>query len=160
METINLLATDNFKNESKPSALNILACKCPRCRLGDMFKEKNPYHLKKTMSMNENCPVCGQPFDIEVGFYYGSSYASYALSIAISVATLVAWWFLIGFNISDNRIFYWLAFNALLLVALQPVLMRQARSIWLAIFIRYDRNWRNNPAQKPERVNELEKNNW
>ncbi len=160
MNTIELNAAEPFVKEHQPNILNVLACKCPRCRKGDMFKEKNPYHLKKTMLMNENCPVCGQPFDIEVGFYYGSSYASYALSITISVATLIAWWFLIGFNIYDNRIFYWLGFNALVLLALQPVLMRQARSIWLAIFIRYDKNWRMNPAKKPERTNEREKNNW
>ena len=34
--------------------------------------------------MNKECPVCGQPTEIEVGFYYGTSYVSYALTVALS----------------------------------------------------------------------------
>ncbi len=54
--------------ESKPGFLKVLQCKCPRCRKGNMFVEKNPYKLSRIMKMNENCPVCGQPFELEVGF--------------------------------------------------------------------------------------------
>ena len=143
-----------------PSVLNILRCKCPRCRNGDMFYEKNPYRLKSTLKMRENCEVCGQAFDLEVGFYYGSSYVSYALSIAISVAFLAIYILVIGISLNDNRFFYWLIANAVLLVSLQPVLMRLARSIWLAFFVPYNRNWRDVPAEKPERVNDDQKNNW
>ena len=110
--------------------------------------------------MNENCSVCGQPFDIVVGFYYGSSFVSYALSIAISVASLIAYWLFIGMSVNDNRFFYWLIANSILLIALQPIIMRVARAIWLAFFIYYDKNWKANPAKKPERQNETEKNNW
>ena len=35
------------------------------------------------MDMNKECPVCGQPTEIEVGFYYGTGYVSYVLSILI-----------------------------------------------------------------------------
>lgn len=112
------------------------------------------------MKMNDTCPVCGQTFDIEVGFYYGSSYASYALSVALCFATFFAWWATIGMSLSDNRFFYWMIFNAFVLVGLQPVLMRVARSLWLAIFVRYDKDWRIHPAVKPERQNEDLKNAW
>ncbi|MEI9956193.1 MAG: DUF983 domain-containing protein [Ferruginibacter sp.] len=129
--------------DKKPGVLKLLACKCPRCRRGDMFANKNPYHLKETMKMNKVCPVCGQPLNIEVGFYFGSSYVSYALTIALSVTTFVLWWMLLGFSVDDNRIFYWLAANAALLLLLQPYLMRVARTGWLAFFVRYSRNWKN-----------------
>src|SRR6476620_10729830 len=89
-------------NESEPGIFNLLSCKCPRCRKGDMFEDKNPWHLKNTMKMNKECPVCGQPLNIEVGFYFGSSYVSYAIAVALSAATCIAWWVLIGFS-SDNR---------------------------------------------------------
>lgn len=152
-------ATQNLSG--KPSAMiAALACKCPRCRRGNMFAVKNPYRLKTTMKMNEGCPVCRQPFEIEVGFYYGSSYVSYALSIAISVASLIAWWMIIGLSTSDNRFFYWLIANAVLLVALQPLLMRLARSVWLAFFVRYDDNWQTSEPAAPERVNKDQMNNW
>ena len=146
--------------QGKPGIVQLFRCKCPRCRRGDMFETRNPYQLKKFMKMNEECPVCGQAFDIEVGFYYGSSYVSYALTVALSVATFAAWWLIIGFSLYDNRIFYWLAFNAVFLLALRPPLMRVARALWLAFFVRYDKDWKLHPAKKPERQNEALKNAW
>lgn len=146
--------------EPKASPLRLLACKCPRCRQGDMFENKNPYVLKQTMKMHPYCPVCGQPLNIEVGFYYGSSYISYAITVALSGITFAVWWWLIGFSLYDDRIFYWLAVNALLLVVLQPYLMRLARTGWLAIFVRYDRQWKHHPVKKPERINEAQEGNW
>ena len=144
----------------KPTIFNLLACKCPRCRIGDMFENKNPWNLKKTMKMRKSCSICGQPFNPEVGFYFGSSYVSYAISITISVATFIAWWGLIGFSFNDNRFFYWMAFNIVFLIALQPYLMRVARTGWLAFFAKYDSNWRLNPPPVPERTNKDQENNW
>lgn len=144
----------------EPTILTAFACKCPRCRKGDMFENKNPWNLKQTMKMNEQCDVCGQPFNIEVGFYFGSSYISYALTVALSVATFIAWWVLIGFSLNDNRLFYWLAFNAVFLIALQPYLMRVARTGWLTFFVHYDRNWKINPPRLLERINKEQEGNW
>jgi hypothetical protein len=113
------------------------------------------------MEMNRNCPVCGQPTEIEVGFYYGTSYVSYALTVAISVATLLAWYILIGLSTSDNRFFYWLGFNAVFLIFLQPWLMRLSRSIWISWFVRYDPDWREHqPEDVSERLNPDQANNW
>lgn len=145
---------------NEPGILQLFRCKCPRCRKGDMFQTKNPYKLKSFMKMNDQCPVCGQDLDIEVGFYYGSSYVSYAFAIALSAFTFVVWWFTIGFSLNDNRLFYWLAVNAVILIALQPPLMRMARTIWLAFFVRYDSDWAQHPPKKPERQNEALKNAW
>jgi uncharacterized protein (DUF983 family) len=146
--------------QANPGLWKLLACKCPRCRKGDMFMDSNPWHLRNTMKMNKACPVCGQPLDVEVGFYFGSSYVSYALSVALSVATFVAWWVLIGFSLSDDRFFYWMGFNAVFLICLQPYLMRFARTGWLAFFVRYDRNWMTNPPKELERTNRDQENNW
>jgi hypothetical protein len=125
-----------------------------------MFEGKNPWHLKTTMKMNKECPVCGQPLNIEVGFYYGSSYVSYALTVAFSVASFITWWLFIGFSLDDNRLYYWLAINGILLIAAQPYLMRVARTLWLAFFVRYDKDWKINPPQSLERTNEEQEANW
>jgi len=153
----NIMSTEKEKN---PSIFRLFACKCPRCRRGDMFQDKNPWHLKNTMKMNKECPVCGQPLDLEVGFYFGSSYVSYAFTIAMSVATFILWWLTIGFSLYDNRVFYWLAFNAVFLIAMQPYLMRFARTGWLAFFVWYDKNWKTNPPQPLERTNKDQEANW
>lgn len=149
-----------FQHERKPGVVNLLSCKCPRCRIGDMFEYKNPWHLKHTMKMNKECPVCKQPFNLEVGFYYGASYVAYALTLAFSVATFIAWWLLIGISIDDNRVFYWLGINSVLLLLLQPYLMRLARTGWLAFFVRYDKHWKTNAPKRPERTNDEQEKNW
>jgi hypothetical protein len=102
--------------------------------------------------MNPTCPVCGQPTEIEVGFYYGTGYVSYALTVAFSVASFIAWWVIIGFSTEDNRVFYWLGTNALLLILFQPIIMRLSRSLWLSWFVKYDPQWRTNKVEKLDRV--------
>jgi uncharacterized protein (DUF983 family) len=162
MRTLTIETNNINKNSVEPSAsgFNLLKCKCPRCRKGDMFEDSNPWHLRKTMKMFNECPVCKQPLNIEVGFYYGSSYISYALTVALSVASFIGWWIFVGISTDDNRVLYWLPFNAVLLLILQPYLMRVSRTGWLAFFVRYDKNWRINPPKRPERVNKEEENNW
>ena len=147
-------------NETNPNPLVLLQCKCPRCRKGNMFMERNPWKLKTTLKMNEACPVCHQPFNLEVGFYYGSSYVSYALTVAVSVASFIAWWLFVGFSLDDNRIFYWLTVNTLLLIFFQPYFMRVARTLWLSFFVRYNKDWRTVPPKAPERVNKAMENSW
>lgn len=129
----------------KPNYIwSILSMKCPRCRRGPMFNNSNAYSslkLSKIFDMPEHCPVCGQKYDMEQGFWYGTGYVSYALAVAVSVATFVAWLVLIGVSINDNRVFWWLGINTLLLVVLQPWLMRLSRVIYIRFFVGYDPNY-------------------
>ncbi|TAL47835.1 MAG: DUF983 domain-containing protein [Chitinophagaceae bacterium] len=120
--------------------------KCPRCRSGDMFQDKSSYKLKSFMKMNEYCPICGQSMEIEKGFYYGTGYVSYVITVAFSVSTFAAWWLLIGFSLEDNRIFWWIGVNSVLMILLQPWFMRLSRAVWLSFFVSY------NPASKAEKT--------
>jgi uncharacterized protein (DUF983 family) len=138
-----------------------LGCHCPRCREGKLFKNPLTISFKKNLEMNKNCPVCGQATEIEVGFYYGTSYVSYVLTVAISVATLVAWVVIIGMSVNDNRFFYWLGFNAVFLLLLQPWLMRVSRSLWISWFVKHDADWKDHqPEDVSERLNADQANNW
>jgi hypothetical protein len=138
-----------------------LGCYCPRCREGKLFKYPLGLNLSRNMQMNKTCPVCGQPTEIEVGFYYGTSYVSYALTVGLSVLSLVLWWLIIGLSTEDNRFFYWLGFNAILLIILQPWLMRVSRSLWISWFVRYDPDWKyHQPIDVSERINADQANNW
>ena len=91
--------------------------------------------------MNPRCPVCGQATELEVGFYYGTSYVSYGLTILLSLISLALWWAIIGLSAHDNRFFFWMGLNAIMLLLLQPYLMRLSRSLWISMFVRYDKNW-------------------
>lgn len=149
------------KKVSRGYISSAISCRCPRCREGKLFQHPVSISMKKNMLMHKNCTVCGQATEIEVGFYYGTSYVSYVLTVALSVATLVAWYVLIGMSTSDNRFFYWLGFNAVFLVLLQPWLMRISRSLWISWFVKYDPNWRQNqPVDVSERMNTDQANNW
>lgn len=130
---------------------SILTMKCPRCRRGAMFKNKNAYSrltLSHIFDMPDRCAECGQRYDLEQGFWYGTGFVSYALAVAFSVASFIAWWVLIGISTDDNRIFWWLGANAMLLVVLQPWLMRLSRVIYLYFFVRYDRDYKINPPKE------------
>jgi hypothetical protein len=91
--------------------------------------------------MPETCPVCKQKYDLEAGFWYGTGYVSYALAVAVSVATFVAWYVLIGISTDDNRIFWWLGTNTAILVITQPWLMRLSRVLYIRFFVEYDENY-------------------
>ena len=151
--------TKSIKVKKPPYIWSVFTNRCPRCREGKLFVTDNAYDLKRMTDMNVNCTVCGQPTEIEVGFYYGTSYVSYALTVAFSVASFVAWWVLIGFSLYDNRIFYWLGLNAFLLIALQPVFMRISRSMWLSWFVKFNPNWKQEKADEYERIMKNKMNN-
>ena len=121
---------------------SLFSMKCPRCRRGPMYGNNNPWLLKKTFQMPDKCPECGQPYELEVGFWYGTAYVSYALTVAFCVATFVAWWVLIGMSTTDNRFFWWMGINGVLLVLLQPWFMRLSRVIYLDFFVKYDENYK------------------
>jgi uncharacterized protein (DUF983 family) len=126
-----------MSQHKKPNyLLSLLKLKCPRCREGDMFHSKSSY-TKGFTKMHESCEVCGQPMEPEVAFYYGTGYVSYALAVAISVSTFIAWWVLIGFSLNDSRFFWWIGVNAFILIVSQPYLMRLSRTIWLSFFVKY-----------------------
>ncbi|MEY3351296.1 MAG: hypothetical protein RIQ50_1407 [Bacteroidota bacterium] len=131
---------------------SVLNNKCPRCRQGNLFFSRNAYKPGEFTKMNEQCPVCGQPTEIEVGFYYGTGYVSYALTVAFSVSTFVAWYVLIGMSLDDNRFFWWMGTNAVLMIVMQPLFMRLSRSIWLSWFVKYDKDWQQHPLSDPERL--------
>lgn len=148
------------KKDVKPNlVLSVLQNKCPRCRRGAMFQQGNPYQLKAVLRMNARCPVCGQPLDMEPGFYYGTNMVSYTLAVLFSVLTFVLWWLTIGFPVILFLV-WWLVVNAVLLALLQPPLMRLSRAVWIYFFIHYSPRWQEGDIVEPERVNKEHQNNW
>ena len=141
-------------------AATVINCWCPRCREGKLFRYPLTFRFKRNMEMYEACPVCGQPTDIEVGFYYGTGYVSYLAGLLITGITFVLWLLLVGFSFGDSRFMIWLSLNAVLLIVLQPWLMRFSRALWLSFFVGYDPDWEHTAPEAPERVNEDQKHNW
>lgn len=102
-----------------------------------MFTNKSIFPLSKMMDMPDRCPVCNQKFELEVGFYYGTGYVSYALSIAVFVVNLIWYKLIFGLTFEDNSIYYYLATSITIVIAIQPWLMRLSRSLYLSMFVKY-----------------------
>ena len=122
----------------KPSLLaSILGMKCPNCRKGNMFTNPSIFPLGKMMDMPEKCPVCGQKMELEPGFYYGTGYVSYGMSIALSVFNFIWFALFVGISFRDNSIFWYMGINVFLVLLLQPWIMRYSRVLYLNMFVKY-----------------------
>jgi hypothetical protein len=131
-------------SQASPLILSVLKTQCPHCREGFLFKHNNPYNLSKPiLDMHDYCPVCNQKTEIETGFWWGTGYVSYGLSIAVSVATVIAFSLFVGWK-ADYSFLWYLISNALILVLAVPYLVRLSRTIWMALFVHFDANWREN----------------
>ena len=87
--------------------------------------------------MPERCAVCGQRMELEVGFYYGTGYVSYALTVALLAICFVAYALIFGLSYKDNSIYYALGSSIALVMVLQPWLMRISRVLYLYMFVKY-----------------------
>jgi len=113
--------------------------KCPSCYKGDMYSNKSIFPLKGLLDMPERCPVCNQKYEIEVGFWYGTGYVSYAISVGTIFAIAVMYALIVGFSWKDNSIYMFIGVMVSSLVVLQPWIMRYSRVLYLYVFVKYGR---------------------
>lgn len=104
-----------------------------------MYTNSSMFPLKDMLKMPERCSECGQKMEIEVGFYYGTGYVSYALTVGLLAICFVAYWMILGLSVSDNSIFYALGTSVAVAIILQPWLMRISRVLYLYMFVKYGR---------------------
>lgn len=124
-------------NKVPNKLLSMFRMKCPNCRKGNMFTNKSIFPLKEVLEMPTNCPVCDQKFEIEVGFWYGTGYVSYAMCVALIFIFAVLYALIIGFSWKDNSIYIFMPIVVGLLVLLQPFIMRLSRVFYLYVFVKF-----------------------
>ena len=110
----------------------ILKLKCPRCREGNLFLHKNPYHLKMLDKMPKKCLVCGEDFERETGFYYGAMMISHASMTLIAVLVHLIVFHFYGWEIAPNLISI-----TTIIIIMFPIIFRTSRAIWIGFFVRY-----------------------
>ncbi len=123
---------------------SMLGSRCPGCREARLFKVRNPYRLRSINGMHAACPQCGENFLREPGFYFGAAYVSYALTVALWVAVLVALYVFgdlgwVPFTGMFDQPELFLCTGVVALLVLLPPLQRLSRSIWIHFFVRYRR---------------------
>ncbi|MBX0292946.1 DUF983 domain-containing protein [Hymenobacter sp. HSC-4F20] len=80
--------------------------------------------------MPAHCPVCGQAYEPEPGFYWGAMFISYAFSTAIMLVT----GFLVYYLFHDPAVWVYVTSVAALAVLLTPLSLRYSRTLMLYWF--------------------------
>jgi uncharacterized protein (DUF983 family) len=113
-----------METPAKPSTLrSILQQRCPRCRMGGIFR----YSIFRGFpKMCERCSICGLKFEREPGYFLGAMYLSFGLGVLIMAPIAVALWFLTGWWIT--KVILW---AAALFLPLAPTITLFARVLWI-----------------------------
>lgn len=123
---------------SRPLAVpSLLKEKCPRCREGNIFVHKHIFPLNECLKTTDNCAVCGQKIKVEHNYGQGMIFV---FIFIIFFLNLLWYWPLFGISFKDNSIYYYLAASAVIVLLLQPWLMRLSRVLFLYLVIKYDKN--------------------
>jgi uncharacterized protein (DUF983 family) len=126
--------------ENKPNRLKSMAMmKCPNCHQGNMYINRSIFPLKQLMNMPERCPVCNQKYEIEIGFWYGTGYVSYAISVGTIFILAILYALTVGFSYKNNSIYFFIVLMISALIILQPWIMRYSRVLYLYVFVKYGR---------------------
>ncbi|TGE15218.1 DUF983 domain-containing protein [Hymenobacter elongatus] len=80
--------------------------------------------------MPDNCPICGQAYEPEPGFYWGAMFVSYGFSVAIFAISGVLCYYLLG----DPAVWVYVLTVAVASFALMPLVFRYSRAIMLYLF--------------------------
>lgn len=111
---------------------SILNLKCPRCHEGDLFYTST-WSFQDITGMPERCPVCGQNYMPEPGFYYGAMFISY-----------IFWGFFCVIFGGTAIMVFGLSVNVttLILMGISAIffvwLFRISRAIWFNTVVHYD----------------------
>jgi len=115
-------------------AYSITGFKCPKCHEGDLYKT-NILEMKAPFEMKDSCDSCGQIYMIEPGFYWGAMYIAYGLSSGLMLTGSAIGLLLLGWSVNQT-----FAVLIALLLVLYVFIFRLARSIWINIYVHYDKN--------------------
>ena len=87
--------------------------------------------------MPERCPNCNLKYELETGFWFGTGYISYGISVGLIIMMAIVFALTYGFSFDDNSIFIFLAMAVGVLLLLQPILMRFSRALYIRLFVKY-----------------------
>ncbi len=113
---------------------SIITGSCPKCHEESMYENKNPYAISDVLKMHKRCSNCNTKYKIESSFFYGSMYVSYGAGIAFAVAAFVISYFFVGTSKLTDFISI-----VITLIALLPIILRLSRSIWINLFMSFDK---------------------
>ena len=104
--------------------------RCPRCRLGGIFRGSIFRGFPK---MQDRCPVCDLKFAREHGYFVGAMYISYGIAL-LSIALIAALlWAVTGWWITKDVIW-----AVVLFLPFAPTITLFARVLWIYLDQTFD----------------------
>ena len=120
------------------TALALLQLRCPRCHTGQLFSYPAS-NITKFAQMPAQCPACGQSFEPEPGFYFGSMYITFFFNVATFLVAGIVLYYL--FDNPDTWVYVLVVAGLTLLFT--PLILRYSRALMLYLFggAQYNKNW-------------------
>ena len=113
--------------------------KCPNCRKGKAFVNDSVFPLSKTLKLVDYCDVCGQKMVNETNNGPG---INYAFTVVLFFLNLLWYWPIFGISYYDNSLYYFMATSTIVIILLQPWLLRYSRMVYLYLSVPYQSNRR------------------
>lgn len=107
--------------------------KCPACRKGFVFVNRSIFPLGKCTDITDNCKVCGQKLLLESNNGGG---INYALTLILFFLNILWYWPIFGFSYKDDSFFHFLITSIVLVLLVQPWLMRYSRIVFLYFIVK------------------------
>jgi uncharacterized protein (DUF983 family) len=112
-----------MKRRVWPTVKDVLGQRCPRCRMGRIFRRSIWRGLPK---MQERCPVCNLRFEREPGYFLGAMYISFILGVGFIVVFAAVLWAVTGWWITKDVVW-----AIVLFLPLTPAITLFARVLWI-----------------------------
>lgn len=113
---------------------SVLKNKCPKCHEGTFWPNSPLRNLLFNRGrLNKNCSNCGLKFEIELGFWYGAMYVSYALGVLL----MLLMWLIQFILFPAIDIKYLIIFIMLSIILFCPYNFFYSRLIWINFFVSF-----------------------
>jgi len=118
------ISNGELMDATRPSTLSsIFSQRCPRCRLGTIFRGSIFRGFPK---MQERCPVCDLKFAREAGYFVGAMYISYGIALLVIAFIAGLLWAATGWWITKDVIW-----AVILFLPFAPTITLFARILWI-----------------------------
>jgi hypothetical protein len=103
--------------------------------IGNFWTTNNPLKnmLLNTKYTCQTCENCSLVYELEIGFWYGSMYVSYAISVAV----MMLFWTLTSVFFPLINIFSEILIIVIAILLASPLNYHISRLVWINFFIKY-----------------------
>jgi hypothetical protein len=128
-------------DQKKPALIpSMFTMKCPSCRKSTVFVHKSIFPLGEMVLLKDECEVCGERLKSEKNNGGG---INYALTMMLFFINLLWYWPVFGLSWKDEpgvlggsySVVYYLVISTVVVLLMQPYLMRLSRMIYLYLYV-------------------------